>query len=150
MDNQYFKEKLYSYCIQKQKEKAENAKEAMNETQTAANEYGPPKDRYDSFRTQLLRKRDLYAQQYEFALNELTILQKINPKEKKQQAEFGAMVFMDKQILFIATGLGKIQLEDKDVFVISPLVPLFHVLKGLKKGDVYTFNKNSFTILDVL
>jgi len=63
--------RVHQKCIEKQKEILENAKAAMDDAQKVANEYGQPKDRYDSFRTQLLRKRDLFAQQYEKAIKEM-------------------------------------------------------------------------------
>ena len=42
---------------QLQQKVVDNLKAAMDEAQQSANEYGPPKDRYDSFRMQQLRKK---------------------------------------------------------------------------------------------
>ncbi len=70
-------------CIEKQKEILENAKATMDDAKKVANGYGRPKDRYDSFRDQLLRERDLFAQQYEKSLQEMAYLQKLNPQKSK-------------------------------------------------------------------
>jgi len=72
-----FKKKLFTHCLQIHSKKIEDLKHLIDETQQLANEYGPPKDRYDSFRTQLLRKKDMYSQQLAILLNEQIILVKI-------------------------------------------------------------------------
>ena len=80
------KKKVYDKCVEKQKEILENAKAAMDDAQKAANEYGPPRDRYDSFRAQLLRKRDLHAEQYEKAIKEMDFLLNIKPENQNNEA----------------------------------------------------------------
>jgi len=141
---------IYHKCLEKQKEILENSKAAMDEAQRAANEYGAPKDRYDSFRTQLLRKRDLYAEQYEKALKEFGYLTKINPENQQKLVEVNALVITNKQKLYISISLGKIETSEGDFFVVSPLAPIFQSLKGKKVGESIVFNGQKIEIKDVI
>ena len=141
---------IYHKCLEKQKEILENSKAAMDEAQRAANEYGAPKDRYDSFRTQLLRKRDLYAEQYEKALKEFGYLTKINPENQQKIVEVNALVITNKQKLYISIGLGKIETSEGDFFVVSPLAPIFQSLKGKKIGESIVFNGQKIEIKDII
>lgn len=143
------KKAVWESCYHLLQQKVEHAESAMLDQQKMANEYGPPKDRYDSFRAQLLRKKDLFAEQFQQAKDELDILLKINPDESSTKVEFGALVHTNGPILYIAVGLGKLTVEGNDVFVISPKVPLFNAIRDLKENDIYEFNKRSFTILKI-
>lgn len=137
-------------CKSMQSETIRNLKAAVDESQKAANEYGPPKDRYDSFRTQLLRKRDMYALQLSKAMEQKDILGRIEPGKKLDKVEFGALVFTDKQNIFVSIGLGKLEVNNQTFFAISPQVPIFKALQGRKAGEEFTFNNNKFKILEII
>jgi len=141
---------MYDSCLAVLGARSEEARSAMAESQRAANEYGAPRDRYDSFRTQVLARRDMYARQYDEALRQLKVLKKIDPEQVCSQVEFGSAVLTNTQLLFVSVGLGKLSARDVPFFAISPQVPLFDVLKGKKAGDRYLFRGIEFEILDVL
>jgi len=144
------KTKVLELCIENRKLMAKNAKDAMDEIQQQANDYGLPRDRYDSFRSQLLRKRDLFAAQYQNVLEEILVIQKINAEEIKGKAEFGSLIITNKQTLFIATGIGKLLVDGKQVFVISPGVPIYKAMEGKKEGEEFAVNGISYTIEQIL
>ena len=60
-------------CLQRLEDNYKTAMSEVNETQQAANETGPPKDRYDPFRSQMLRRRNLFAEQCQTILNEIVL-----------------------------------------------------------------------------
>ncbi len=121
----------------------------MEEHQQLANDYGPPKDRYDSFRSQMLRRRDMYAQQLHKANQELTALEKIDASEIKNEVVFGAVVITSQQKLFVSISVGKLSVGDTLYYAVSPNVPVYNALKGLKKGDMAAFNNTVIEVLDV-
>ncbi|HNZ42810.1 MAG TPA: hypothetical protein PLI16_02235 [Bacteroidales bacterium] len=121
----------------------------MEEHQQLANDYGPPKDRYDSFRSQMLRRRDMYAQQLHKANQELTALEKIDASEIKNEVVFGAVVITSQQKLFVSISVGKLSVGDTLYYAVSPNVPVYNALKGLKKGDTAAFNNTVIEVLDV-
>jgi hypothetical protein len=148
-ENKLLKSRIIEACKQHQLETIANLKREMDEHQQLANDYGPPKDRYDAFRSQMLRRRDIFAEQLQKANEELFTLEKIKPNEVKTKIEFGAIVITDKQKLFVATSMGKISIDNELYFCISPAVPVYRVIEGLKAGDITTFNNNSIKIVDV-
>jgi hypothetical protein len=149
MDNFEFKKELLEHCISLKIANAENISAAMTDAQQSANDYGSPKDRYDSFRTQMLAKRDMFAQQLQTVQSELLLLQRIDANKHLNTVGFGALVFLSDQIIFIAVGLGKIEYKGQICFVVSLYVPLCNAMNGLKKGDIFEFRGKKMEILDI-
>ena len=149
MDKLLFKKKLVGICTMAQNNVVEHAKSRMDEAQNSANEYGQPQDRYDSYRTQMLGKRDMFAKQYCRAMDERNVLDRIDLVEENKTVAFGSVVITEDQKLFISISLGKIDVDGEDYFAISPLVPLFKAFEGLKKGDTFEFNGKRQKISDL-
>jgi hypothetical protein len=143
------KEKLLAKCIAIKEESEANALAAMNDAQQSANEYGAPRDRYDSFRAQMMRKRDMAAQQLSVAEEELRFLRQIKPGSKTSKVEAGALVELNTQILYILVGIGKLVIDDETFYVVSPVVPLVAAMKDLKKGDSFMFRGTTMKILEI-
>jgi hypothetical protein len=143
------KEELLAKCIAIKEESEANVLAAMNDAQQSANEYGAPKDRYDSFRAQLMRKRDMLAQQLSVLEEELRYLRQIKPGSISKKVEAGALVKLDFQTLYIVAGIGKIVLEDETFYVVSPVVPLVAAMQNLKAGDSFTFRGTTIKILEI-
>ncbi len=136
-------------CKKQQLDTISNLTREMDEHQQMANDYGPPKDRYDAFRSQMLRRRDIFAEQLQKANQELISLTMIKPDELKTKVEFGAVVITNQQKLFISISIGKVVVNNDTYYAVSPNVPLYQAIKGLKKGDTAKFNNNVITITDV-
>ena len=140
---------IFSKCYENQQKIADNANIAMKEAQESANDYGQPRDRYDSFRAQILRKRDLYAEQYERALENLKLLDKIDPQISNENVSFGACIVTNAQKMFVSIGMGKLDINGDTWYAISPAVPIFKALDGKKEGDEFTFNGRKFKIKEL-
>ena len=143
------KEKLLARCIEIKEETERNTLAAMNDAQQSANEYGPPKDRYDSFRAQLMRKRDMLAQQLASVEEELRFLRQFKQAGISTKVGLGSLVVLESQILYILAGIGKVEIEGTTVYVVSPVVPLVTVMQGLKKGDSFNFRGTIMRIVDI-
>jgi hypothetical protein len=148
-DMLHTKQKLVGLCKQAQQKMVESAREAMNEAQQALNDYGPTKDRYDSFRDQLIGRRDMFASQYQKALTDLSVLEKINCTELKKKVEFGAIIISDSSKYVIAISSGKIECDGEVYYAISPAVPIYKAMEGLKQGDSFEFNGKRQTIKEL-
>jgi hypothetical protein len=149
VDKVAIKYKLIEHCIHQLQKTIDNIEYAMNDAQKSANDYGQPKDRYDPYRTQLLRKRDLMAKQLQQAVKQMDILKKVDPEKLSDYAAFGAVVKTENQNIFISVGLGKIELNGQDFVVISPNVPIFEAIRDKKKGEEFEFRGVKQKILDV-
>lgn len=149
MDKLAYKRKLVEKCLEQQDENILNAKDAMDDIQESAIDYGQPQEHYDSYKSQLLRKRDVFAKQYEQAKVERKILEKIDIKKVCKSVGFGAVVETDDQKFIICISLGKITFNNETIFGISSKVPLYKVMEGLEKANSFEFNGKKYQIKDI-
>ncbi len=143
------KAKILQACISIQNQTIDHLKSVVEENQKSANEYGAPKDRYDSFRTQLLAKRDMFALQLTKANEQFEILNRIPVEKHYEKVEFGAIVITEKQTMFISAGIGKVTVDDEIYYAISPAVPVYKAMEGKKAGEEFQFNGSNMKILDI-
>ncbi len=136
-------------CISSHKKTIDNIREAMEEAQKGADEADQELDIYDSNRAQLYRKHDMFAQQLQKALDQLKVFNKIDPDKINEEVTFGSIVKTNKQNIFVSTSVGKITLNGETYFTISPMVPFYQAMKGMKKGDEFEFRNQKFKILDL-
>jgi hypothetical protein len=149
MDKNVLKEKLLNKCIEQQWEVVRQLEKEITDAQKMANDYGQPKDRYDAFRTKLMRQIEMFAKQLDKAKLILNTLDKIPLNEKLEKVKFGAIVITNKQNLFVSAGLGKIELEGNFYYAISPQVPIYLALEGKSKNEEINFNGMFFLIKDI-
>ena len=126
-----------------------NAFTAMEDAQKSAIEYGAARDRYDSYRAQQMRKKDMFAQQYQKAVEQEKLLNILLPEELKDEVEVGSVILLENQNIYVSIGLGRFQFEGQTWVAISARVPIFQSLKGLHKGDVLNFRGKQQQVLDV-
>jgi len=150
MEKLEIKRSLIEICKEKQQESINNIKFVMDDAQKSANEYGQPKDRYDSYRMQLLRKKDMFASQFQKAIEQMETLNKINVSKKTELVTFGSLIFTDDQNILVAISLGKIMLGDEMYYAISPNVPFYQAMQNCKKGDEFEFRGRKIKILDIV
>jgi len=143
------KERLVEKCIAEQTKVVDNLQNEINDAQQQSNDYGQPRDRYDAYKTKLMRQIELFSKQLVQANMVLTTLRKIPLDQANERVEFGALVTTNRQKLFVSAGLGKIELDGEVYYAISPNVPVFNALKGKKKGDSVFFNGMEFIVLSV-
>lgn len=143
------KQKLHAKCRELVLETIENLKAEINDCQNTANDYGLPKDRYDSFRAQLLRKRDMFSQKLAKNNEQLALLDRIDVSKKQSKVEIGTVVITQNQKLFISLSLGKIELEGETYFAISPAVPVYKAIDGKKEGEEFEFNGQKNTVVEI-
>ena len=149
MDKSTLKEKLLAYCVKHQEAAIKQLQETIDDAQKQANDYGTPKDRYDAFRTKMMRQRDMFAQQQAKANTVLNTLLKIPLDRPFGKVEFGAVVITDKQKLFVSAGIGKIEIEGDVYYAVSPVVPIYKALEGKTIGDEAVFNGMKISIKEI-
>ena len=127
----------------------DNLQGEIDDAQQQSNEYGQPRDRYDAYKTKLMRQIDLFSKQLLKARVVMDTLNKIPTDKKNEKVEFGAIVTTNRQKIFVSAGLGKIELDGEEYFAISPNVPIYNALKGKSAGEAITFNSLNFTIISI-
>ena len=141
-------------CIAQQEQIAIVAKQEMDSAQQQSNDYGANVDRYDSYRTKMMRSRDMYARQYSNAQTGLRYLEDLLKLPPFDMVEHGACVITDRQRFLLSIGAGKFMVpsdgDDTEVwFAISAQTPIYMALKGKRVGDSIVFNGQSQTIKGV-
>lgn len=150
MKDKAYKMNLLKHCLYVQEKALTNARNIMDEAQEEANAYGAPKDRYDGFRNQQMRRRDLYVKQVEQAMLNIDLLKRVDLEKRHTQVDFGSLVITDSTTFFVVVGMGLISFQKQDVAVISMLVPIYHSMKGKRVGEYFEFNKNKYKILEII
>ena len=140
-------------CIKHQEQIAFVAKQEMDSAQQQSNDYGANVDRYDSYRTKMMRSRDMYAKQLSNANAGLRVLGELQKMPPLDTADHGSIVITDRQRFFMSIGLGKFQVESdgkkEDFYAISAQTPVYMALKGKKSGDSITINGLTHTIKEI-
>ena len=136
-------------CIQQQEHIASVAKQEMDSAQQQSNDYGANVDRYDSYRTKMMRSRDMYARQYSNTLAGIRALQELQKLPPFDTVEHGACVITARQNFFLSIGAGKFMVGNKVFFAISAQTPIYLAVKGHKAGDTFIINGQSQTIKEV-
>ncbi len=150
MEKLGLKKEIFQICRKIKQESENNLLIAIKEAEQSANEYGQPKDRYDSYRAQLSTKRDMLSQQLEKIQEEIGLLDRIDLTRECDSAGFGAVVITNLQKVFISIGIGKIRLPDgTEFFAISAVVPFAKAIRDLKKGDKTVFNGKTIEIIEL-
>ena len=121
----------------------------MDSAQQQSNDYGANVDRYDSYRTKMMRSRDMYARQYSNAQTGVRYLQDLLKLPPFDSVEHGACVVTDRQNFLLSIGAGKFMVGNQVYFAISAQTPIYAALKGKHVGDEIVFNGQRQTIKEI-
>lgn len=143
------KQNIVNNAVNQLEEKIAFIRESILEAQQIANDYGTPKDRYDGFRNQQIRKKGQLSQQLENFIEDLVNLKKIDLSKICKKVVLGSIVITDSQNVFVSIGLGKIVSEIGDLYMISTAVPFYKAIAGKKIGDKVIFNGKTIEIKDL-
>lgn len=91
-----------------------------------------------------------YEKELIFAKMELSVLNSIKPDSTSDQVELGAVVYTKDLNFFISVSVGKISVDGKEFIGISTQAPIYKVMEGLKKGDTFSFNENTYVIDELI
>jgi transcription elongation GreA/GreB family factor len=135
------KQKIIERLIQITEERIANAKVAMDAAQESANGEGKSSagDKYETSRAMGQIDRDMYARQMANALNEKSILDKIDGTVKPISVGLGSLVTTSNGIFMIAVSLGKIEIDKLIIMAVSSNSPIGSILLGKKVGDTFLF-----------
>ena len=84
------RQRVICSCIRQQEHIASIAKQEMDSAQQQSNDYGANVDRYDAYRTKMMRSRDMYARQYSNALAGIRALQQLQQLPPFETVDHGA------------------------------------------------------------
>lgn len=103
-------------------------------------------DKHETSRAMVQLEQERTGQQLRDAEQQLIEFQKIDFQKTISLVSPGSLVQTDKGMFFMALALGKLQVEEQSVFVISMQSPLGKAFAGFKKKDTVVFNGVSYQI----
>lgn len=127
--------------IKKYNEKIASLKESMDSI-----------DRHNDYDEEgkLLGEFEEYSRHLDTAQKMKEKLNTIDRDRYTETIQFGSLIETEKNYYFIATALGKVDLEDgSSVFAVSTEAPIFEKLKGKKAGDTFVLQEEEVKILEV-
>ncbi|HKK40467.1 MAG TPA: hypothetical protein VJ949_13685 [Cryomorphaceae bacterium] len=71
------------------------------------------------------------------------------PIEPKEEVGSGSLVETSQGMYFLAVGLGKIELDGKSYFIVSPAAPIGQAMLGKRNGDVFVFRELEILIMGI-
>ena len=146
-----FKKALLQKCVDIINDRIEISSAAKKEAQASANseEKSSAGDKYETSRAMNHLEKDMYAGQLAANRAELKQLSGVDCSRLYDTPKKGSMVECGNICFFIAAGLGKINWEGKEIFLLSPFAPLAKSFSGNKKGMPVKFGNKEFQITDI-
>lgn len=146
-----FKEKLLNFCKATLKRKIELISFSMdeikgsmeNETKSSAG------DKHETARARMQAEHEKLSWQLDELKGQLVLLERIDVKASVKSISNGNLVETNKGLFFISVPLGKVELDEKTAYAISPVSPLGKKLMGLKVSDQLKVNETLYTIEDI-
>lgn len=124
---------------------------AMKNAQASANseDKSSAGDKYETSRAMSHIEKDMYAGQLAANGVELAQLLAVDCSRIYDTAATGSLVACTDFSFFISAGLGKINLNGKNIYLLSPLAPLARLLMGNKKGATIMFNDKLYEVIEI-
>ena len=150
--NKDLKKALLEKCIQIVNEKIEINKQAMVDTQEAANEEEKSSagDKYETGRAMMHLEQEKTAVQVEETMKLKVLLDKMDITSDSETIHHGSVVSTSNGVFFLAAALGQVTVQNQIFFVISPVSPLGEELLGKKSGGSAIINGRTFKIIEII
>lgn len=147
-----FKEKLLDYCKATVRRKIELIAFSMdeisgsmeNETKSSAG------DKHETARAKMQSEHEKLSWQMDELKGQYELLNKLDRERSTDIISNQNLVYTDRGIFFIIIPLGKIEVEGKTIYVISPTSPLGKSLIGLKLHEKVKVNDFEYEVLAIL
>lgn len=151
MEPTQLKKSLHELCKQEIQKRIDSAnslrakaeESMMNETKSSAG------DKFETARAMLQAEQDrlkgiiIKNKELAYQLSQV-------PLNSNETIQVGSLVLTAGASYFIAVGLGKLTLDEKVYYVISPSSPLGQLITGCKAGDEVTMNGRKILIDQIL
>jgi hypothetical protein len=142
------KEEIFNRCIVLVDEKIAFLQTALKElTQSAANESkSTAGDKHETALAMLQIEQENTSRQLKEVLTSKLHLSQINIHLTPGKVTSGTLVQTNKGLLFLSIALGKLNINNTSVIVLSPQSPLGNKLLGLKPTDKAEMNGTTYVI----
>ncbi len=147
-ERESMKEKIYNHCLQLVNEKLAALEQAYRESREAleSEAKNTAGDKHETGRAMIQLEQEKMSRQLQETQKLKSMLQRVPYDKVHQRVESGALVECSEGRFFIAVGLGRLEIDDKEVFVVAPFSPLAQAMLGKQKGEAFGFWNQSVVI----
>ena len=142
------KQKIYNHSLNILNQNIEELNSALKTAAESANNETKSSvgDKHEISRAMMQIEQEKLGEQLKKLQDQKSELEKIDISKPSAQIAKGTLIQSDKGFLFLSIGLGKIAVDDKTVFAISPQSPLGVKLLGKKENDIVEMNGVKYKI----
>lgn len=136
------KQYLYNQCCALIKDKRDKieAHIALLQTSLSSESKSTAGDKHETGRAMIQLEREKLGNQLKQLELQEAVLKKIKTDYNSNLVVLGSYVETNNMHYYLSISLGKVLLENKDIFAISSQSPIGALLLGKKVGDTITFN----------
>lgn len=147
-----FKEKLLEHCKFVLNRKIELISFSMDEIRGSMENETKSSlgDKHETSRARMQSEHEKLAWQLDELKGQYELLNKVDLAKSTEVVSNQNLVVTDKGLFFIVIPLGKVEFEEKTVFVISPVSPLGKKLVGLKVSNTVELNDVQYKIVSII
>ncbi|MHA8059467.1 3-oxoacyl-ACP synthase [Aquirufa nivalisilvae] len=103
-------------------------------------------DKYETGREMMQREMDKCSALIDQNRHSMQIIQHVPIHRTYESIDKGALIVTDRGSYYMLVGLGKISLEQKDYFAISPESPIGSLFLGKKVGEYILLREQKITV----
>jgi transcription elongation GreA/GreB family factor len=146
------KYKLHQHCVELVQLQLDTIQTSLDQLMEAKNSETKSSagDKYETGMAMIQNQEELYRRQQAEAKGRMNQLTAIDAERTLTAIDKGALVISNIGVFYLAVGIGKVTIDQKDVFVLSLESPLGKSLKGKRSGDIIVFNGKTAPIDSVL
>lgn len=154
MNTESLKEQIQQHCHSQILSRIETALHAISSAEASSQEdtKSSAGDKFETGREmmqqELNRHQNLLLEARKMLQN-LENLSTVSAASSADTVVAGSLVECDEALFYLAVGLGKIIVNDREVLAISPTAPVGKLLLGKKTGEQITFNSQTYRIVQL-
>ena len=143
---------LHNHCTSILEQKLLELNKGMQELResAAADTKSSMGDKYETAREMAQQELSKLQDQEEKTKHLLLVLKSIDPNKICSKAEAGCLIQTNKMWFYLAAAIGKVQIDQDMVMVISMQSPFGAALIGKKSGEMVSVNGQGYRILQLL
>lgn len=152
MESKDIKFALYNKCLEYVEEQISHIQEAINAAKESGNDETKSSagDKHETGRSLMQLEQEKNAKQLNEVLMLKQALAKIDPQTSSHKIVPGSLILTDNGNFYISISAGKIIVNDKVYFAVSPVSPIALKFAGKEAGDEVGFNSSKYMINEVL
>ncbi len=136
-------------CIEKQNELIDGFKNRLKTMESDAFEHNHTPSQSENQTAGKIELLNAMGNELDFALREMEFLKTLNADKQSTMVEPGAVVVTEKMTFYICVSIEEIEVEGKPFFGISTKAPIYANMRGLVKGDSFSFNETTYIIRNI-